>query len=487
MPNQKNTVKIIASMVDSATAPIRSLHRRVARLAEPVRKVTKRMSELSRRSGLTGVVRGIARVNRSLRRSVQRAGAFGAKLLAVQGIAVYAFRRITQAAWAAGDALAKNADAAGLSVDAYAQLRFAAERAGVPAERFKSAMERLSKRVGEARVGTGALITILKKASPALLQQVNAAKSTEEAFTLIMKAMVKLEDPMNRVALANAAFSGAGMDMVKMAKGGMPEIERLRKEFSRLAGSQEGFARASEAAADASANMDAALAGFRSAVLTGFTPAIVKISDRVKEFLVANRGKLAEWADRTASAVNRWVQSGGLDRIAKSLEVLARAAGFAVKAIGVIAEVLNGVGGDLGYVAFIVYDVTSKTINAFVAAKNAVVDSWGALVDFFRSLWDRIGSIFDAGMRRIEPVISAARSVGDFLMPSTPHAAALQAEPERLTPLGATGVAATAQARPAQTHVTVDFVNAPRGMRARSEPGGTADLDLSTGYSMVTP
>jgi len=48
-----------------------------------------------------------------------------------------------------GDDLAKKADRIGISVDAFAQLRFAAQQSGTEMGRFDSAMEGFAKRVGE--------------------------------------------------------------------------------------------------------------------------------------------------------------------------------------------------------------------------------------------------------------------------------------------------------------------------------------------------
>lgn len=485
----KNRLQLIVSAVDRATAPLRQIQHRISALAAPVRRVTARMAEMSRRSGLTAVARGVARIGRSLASATKRAAMFGAKVAAVAGVAAYALHRVARSAMQAGDDLAKNADAIGLSVDAYAQLRFAAERSGVASERFKSAMQRLSKRVGEARAGTGALLTLLKKASPALLQQVTAAQSTEEAFTIMIKAISKLEDPMNRVALANAAFSGAGMDMVKMANAGMPAIDGLRMEYERLAGSQEAFARNAEVATDAMTDASVALSGMRAAVFERLAPIIIKLTERVREFFVANRDKIAVWADRAAAAIDRWVSGGGLEKVGEALEYVTWAARIAIKVVGWVATAFQAAGKGIGYVAFVMYSGVVAHIERlsaeFATIRDVVVGAWEGVLNFFRSLWEQITGIFQAGWEKIQPIIDAVKSVASFLLPETPHAAAFRAEPaQRLT--GARTVIEQRAAR-SQAHVTVDFQNAPRGMRARTAPDNTTDLDLSMGYSLVTP
>ena len=62
----------------------------------------------------------------------------------------------------ASDAIVKTADAIGISTDKLQELRFAADLSGVSVDKLDKALLGFSKRVGEARAGTGALVTFLK-------------------------------------------------------------------------------------------------------------------------------------------------------------------------------------------------------------------------------------------------------------------------------------------------------------------------------------
>ena len=91
-----------------------------------------------------------------------RAGAF--RRLGTVVIAALAIERIkswTLGTLAAADATAKTADKVGLATDALQELHFAAERAGVGQNNLDMAMQRFSRRVGEAAEGGGELKGVL--------------------------------------------------------------------------------------------------------------------------------------------------------------------------------------------------------------------------------------------------------------------------------------------------------------------------------------
>ena len=106
----------------------------------------------------------------------------------------------------AADAIAKTADTIGITTDALQELRFAGEIAGVAVGAMDSALQAFGKRVGEARVGTGTLVEILKKMNPTLLKNITSVGTTTEALDLMFKAIAKLPNQMDRAALASAAF-----------------------------------------------------------------------------------------------------------------------------------------------------------------------------------------------------------------------------------------------------------------------------------------
>ncbi|MCZ6551321.1 MAG: hypothetical protein O6926_07990 [candidate division NC10 bacterium] len=172
--------------------------------------------------------RGFGGVERSVKSLLTRMGGFRAAIGAVAGTAGLGllFRNALKTA----DEIAKTSRAIGITTDALQEWRFAASQSGIATAEFDSALAGFSKRVGEARSGTGTLITLLKKLDPTLLKNVQAAKNVDEAFNLIVKSASEMGNQLDRNALLAAAFGRtAGIQMANLVEGGTRKIEALRQ------------------------------------------------------------------------------------------------------------------------------------------------------------------------------------------------------------------------------------------------------------------
>jgi lambda family phage tail tape measure protein len=132
------------------------------------------------------------------------------------------------------DALAKQADTVGLSTDFYQAMQLGAEEAGVKQALLNSSLVAFVKRVGEAQAGTGSLITVFKKLRPDLLATLQSTKSQEEALKLLADAMQSTVDPQQRAALAAAAFSRAGVAMVRVLTQGRDGLDATMRKAREL-------------------------------------------------------------------------------------------------------------------------------------------------------------------------------------------------------------------------------------------------------------
>ena len=138
-----------------------------------------------------------------------------------------AYLKATKSAIEFGDAIAKQADAVGLSTDALQAYRFAANRGGIETAQFDSNMTAFVKRVGEARAGVGPLTSFLQKYDTTLLENIRNTKSQEDALKLIADAIAKARTATDRAAIANAAFSRAGVKMVNILRDGRVGLDQL--------------------------------------------------------------------------------------------------------------------------------------------------------------------------------------------------------------------------------------------------------------------
>lgn len=128
----------------------------------------------------------------------------------------------------AADAIQDNAEAAGLSITRYQELRFAFQFAGVSAESFGSAMSRFAKNVGEATQGNDDLIDTFKRLGVSIYD-VNGNLRTQDAILNdTVKGLSGIRDQSVRSAEAYALFGReAGSKFAAAIGQGEAAIEAL--------------------------------------------------------------------------------------------------------------------------------------------------------------------------------------------------------------------------------------------------------------------
>jgi hypothetical protein len=128
----------------------------------------------------------------------------------------------------ATDAMLKQSRVIGLTSEQYQEFQLIADRAGIAQSQFNSNMTAFVKRVGEAKNGMGPLISGLKNSHQELLNNIKASKSQEEALMLVLRAIESTTSAAEKAAIANAAFSRAGVAMVNMANGAKQARQEMR-------------------------------------------------------------------------------------------------------------------------------------------------------------------------------------------------------------------------------------------------------------------
>lgn len=195
-----------------------------------------------------------------------------------------------------GDEAAKSARRLGITAEELQKLRFAADRQGVSNSVLESSFSALQKRVGELRIGSGGLYTYLNKTGNNVLKsQLENATNAGEAFDLIVDAMGNLKDPMDRAALANAAFSRAGLDMIKLMEIGGEGIQDLKDQATEL-----GFVMTNEAAAksekfvDVMTNFKATMKGLRITLASRLMPILQEFIEKMQQWIQSNKDLMAQ-------------------------------------------------------------------------------------------------------------------------------------------------------------------------------------------------
>lgn len=126
------------------------------------------------------------------------------------------------------DAIQKASDSISLGTDALQEYRVASQLSGVSAEGFDKAVQRFTRSIGDARAGTGTLVTMLGKTDKGFLAQLTSAQSTEKALDLYLKKIAQTSNASDRAALAAAGFGREGVKLTNLLKDGTNGLQDMR-------------------------------------------------------------------------------------------------------------------------------------------------------------------------------------------------------------------------------------------------------------------
>jgi hypothetical protein len=128
------------------------------------------------------------------------------------------------------DRLGKVSDVIGVNVDTLQKFRFAAEQAGVSTDQADVALRRFSRRLGEAKRGTGELLPALRRLGIDVESSAGRSKNAEAVLLEFADALVDVEDQSQRLALAFKAFDSEGAELVKTLANGSEGLRELFDE-----------------------------------------------------------------------------------------------------------------------------------------------------------------------------------------------------------------------------------------------------------------
>lgn len=329
------TVKTTIKAVDRATRPIRRISGIISgRLVRSLRKVGK----------------AAGRAAMWLGKMALKAAAVGAAMALAASVGIFRMINSTQKAL---DTMGKFVRRSGIAVEAYQELKHAADIAGVSSEEFDKSLEKFTRNLGDAKAGFGTLTEMLKRVAPAFLDQLKSTKSVGDAFELMVAAMGELKDPAARASLAAAAFGRAGQSMTLIMEKGSVEVARLRKEAHELGLVVGGRATAAaEDYVDAMARLKGAIRGVVLQASIGLGPWLTKLADRMRKYVVANRMLIKQKIEKVFRRLVVWIQKlwkwlSKVDwkKVAKDFEGFMSSLGGAAEAIGGVKNALMALGG----------------------------------------------------------------------------------------------------------------------------------------------
>lgn len=364
--------------------------------------------ELGKVGTAAGKVRGSLRdLGGALGTVAGRTAAAGAALVgAAAGVVAF-----TRAGTELADAQVKAAQAAGVPIEAFGRLSFAAEQSGVSSEQLGSALNILNRTLGEVSEGNDTAIEKFRRLGVRVKGANGQLRPTEDILQDISDALSALPDGAEKSAIAIDLFGRSGSALIPLLNGGSQGLKTLGAEATALGiVFTREQATVAEAMNDALSALNQARVGVQSQLALVFAPAITEGSKALTEAIIQNRAALVSLAEQGLAFVLPLLQDFvnaliGNDEAVRSQWVLqARdniiAFGDAAQAVflGVVvpayealvgaaqlaADAINSItGGEITAQEILITLAVAKIIGAFGLIGPAV----GLVVNFFKLLY----------------------------------------------------------------------------------------------------
>lgn len=263
-------IDTVFKAMDRVTAPVSKMQRSVGKFTKSmergIRRVNNRLTRMAKHLR-TGLLIGITALT----------GAFTAAGFSIKKVADRA------------DELAKTARIVDMPIEDLQKYQFIAEQSGLSTDELTKSLEILDKGVGQAKAGTGLLITALKKSDPVLLKQLKTTKNTAQAFNLVMKALKKIKDPMMKAELATGAFGRQGFKLINISKLSAKQLKQLNKEAEANGLITEKQAEGAEAFNDQLNSLKHTFGGIIQDALLPMMPLLKEYLASIQKFILAHR------------------------------------------------------------------------------------------------------------------------------------------------------------------------------------------------------
>ncbi|MGR9427732.1 hypothetical protein [Rhizobium leguminosarum] len=197
----------------------------------------------------------------------------------------------------AADAAGKAAQAAGLQIDAYGRLAFAAEQNDVAAEQFGAAMSKLNVAIGDAAKGGKEAAVKFAALGVSIKDTHGRLRPTEDIVRDLAGAFAKLPDGAKKSALAISLFGKSGASLLPFLNEGKQGLIDLGAQAEKLgivftaADSDIG-----DAMGDALSEVSRASQGIGNKIGLIFAPAITAAAERLRDVLIVNRDAILGFA-----------------------------------------------------------------------------------------------------------------------------------------------------------------------------------------------
>ena len=227
------------------------------------------------------VVKGTKHINKSMSGVEKKMSAINGKMKAAFSAgAVIAFGAKLKSTFEDLDKIGKLSDQLGIAAEDLQKLRFAGEQTGVSTGVMDTALEKFTKRLGEAKEkGTGPLSDALDSLGITLKNTDGTAKTSMEVMMEYGDAMANAQDPATKMFLATEAFGRSGGGLINTFSGGSKAVKELGEQLEKAGGVIGGKAvDDAERANDAMNLLSKSWGGASTSIMVKLAPAIESLA-----------------------------------------------------------------------------------------------------------------------------------------------------------------------------------------------------------------
>lgn len=317
--------------------------------------------------------------------------------IGVLGIVVNEVWEFTTSLAALGGELIRVSRSAGVSAQALAAWRQAAQEANVEASAIDGALTDLSEKMGEAILQpTSESARAFRRLGISMREL--REMSPEDAFLRIADAIQGMENPALRARLANQLLGGSGRDLIPLLEQGSEHLQEYREQLLRAQPGFDEFIRNADALGAEQAKLNQAWEGAKQRLFNLLAPAVSYVVDKLTELVI-------------------WFNNSEEAQAAMTATLVALAAGFT--ALGIVLGTLSAI------ILFTVLPAMAPMLLAFTAIAAPIAIAILQIQDFYvflqggDSVFERfIGWVVDttfAIQDWLQTLLSSDSFVGGFL------------------------------------------------------------------------
>ncbi len=224
------------------------------------------------------------------------------------------------------DSMGKMAASAGVSVESFSRLQYAAQLGGVGAEEFSGAMSKLNKAISEAATGSSQQAALFKALGVSVKDANGNVRAADAVFLDVADAFDKMAPGASKARLEMELFGKSGAKMESVFAGGAKALREAGDEADRL-----GITISSKAAAGAQEFNDS---------FEKITLALERVGSSVAGEVAPAFSRLTDWLLHTKEGAD--LLKGAVTVLSTVMKVLATVAIGVGAAFDVIGTALAG-------------------------------------------------------------------------------------------------------------------------------------------------